>query len=384
MAYSNPSMARHLGGLTSNVCRRSQVRGSGGSGAASAATTWLKPHQQSSSRFLATEAKPAQYPLITLEEHFISKHIGEPAKLAAAIYNQFPRTIKEKLTDFETQRVRSMDENSISLQVISHAPADASPEACKRANDELAEGVSLHPKRYAGFAMLPISHPDEAAKELERCVKDHGFLGALIDNHTSDGTYFDARKFWPMFEAAERLDVPLYIHPTFQAESRKAEYEGNYAKPAELGLGHWGWGWHANTAQHFLRLFAAGVFDQYPKLKIVLGHMGEMIPFQLERTDAFAKMWREPGQKSLKQCWDENVWITTSGMFSVNPMATVLRNTKLERIMYSVDYPFADNGDGLSFVQQLRDSGLVTPDQMEKIAYRNAEEFLKVKAQPVG
>ena len=165
-------------------------------------------------------------PTITLEEHFISSRIGEPAKLAASIYNQFPPSIKDQLLDIGGQRLKSMNECGITLQVLSHAPADAPVDECMHANDELAEKIAHNP-RYAGFAILPISHPEAAAKELERCVKTLSFVGALIDNHTANGSFFDNAKFWPIFEAAERLDVPLYIHPSFQAESRKSYYEGN-------------------------------------------------------------------------------------------------------------------------------------------------------------
>ena len=326
---------------------------------------------------LATTTDAFSYPLVTLEEHFLSKHIGEPSKLASSIYRQFSRTINDQLLDFGKIRLGCMDQGGITMQVLSHAPADASPKNCVHANNELAENIANNP-RYAAFAMLPVSNPPAAAQELERCVKQLGFVGALVDNHTTDGTFFDGDKFLPMFAAAERLDVPLYIHPTFQADSREDYFKGNYDKGCELAIGHWGWGWHANTAEHVLRLFAAGLFDKYPKLKIVLGHLGEMIPFQLERTHASSKRWG--GRKrGLQEIWDNNIWITSSGMFSINPMATVLRNTKIERIMYSVDYPFGNIMEGLTFLQNLQKSGMVTEEQLAMIAYKNAENLLKIK-----
>ena len=203
-----------------------------------------------------------------------------------------------------------MDEGGISVQVLSHALADASPENCIHASKELAGHVSSNP-RYATFAMLPISHPEAAAKELERCVKELGFVGALIDNHTADGTFFDDSKLWPMFESAERYGVPMHFHPTFQAESREAYYEGNYDEGCKSAIGHCGWAWHANTAEHLLHLFAAGPFDKYLNL-VVLGHRGEMLPFQLERIDAFPKNWGKH-KRGLKkglgqQCLDYHEW----------------------------------------------------------------------------
>lgn len=332
-------------------------------------------------RNLATEAK-GKYPMITLEEHYIAKSVGEPKALSGAIYSQFPASIKEKLFDLDTQRIPAMDAGSISVQAISHVPADASAEVCTKANEELAEAVKRNPDRYAAFAMLPMSDPPAAAKELERCVTELGMVGAMIDNHLSDGTYFDGAEFWPVFEVAERLDVPLYIHPSFQPEERRKPFAGNYPKEVQTALAHWGFGWHATTATHVLRLFAAGVFDQYPKLKIAVGHMGELLPFQLERTDFFSKAWG-PKKKDLKQVWDENIWITTSGMFSVNPMATVLRNTPLDHIMYSVDYPFEQNEKGLKFMEDLKESGLVNEEQFKAIAYKNAAKLLKINTPAV-
>ena len=239
-------------------------------------------------RDLATEAK-GKYSMITLHEHYIAKSVGEPKALSGAIYSQFPASIKEKFFDFDTQRIAAMDAGSISAQVISHVPADVSAEACTKANEELAEAVKCNPNRYAAFAMLPMSDPPAAVEELERRVTELGMVGAMIDKHLSDDTYFDGGEFWPVFEVAERLDVPLYIHPSFLPEERRKAFSGNYPKEMATALAHWGFGWHAATATHVLRLFAAGVFDHYSKLKIIIEHMGELLPFQLERMDSFSK-----------------------------------------------------------------------------------------------
>ena len=325
---------------------------------------------------------------ITLEEHFRSSHVAEHGA-QEDVYSQFPKTLKDKLYDLSARRLSDMDAGGISHQIISHAPADALPEVCKMANDELASAISKHPTRFSGFALLPISRPEEAAQELERCVHQHRFVGALIDNHTSDGVFYDSPQYLPMFEAAQRLDVPLYIHPTFKPPGWMDRYAGNYSKAAEFSLAHYGWGWHSDTGLHILRLFAAGVFEHFPRLKIIIGHLGEMLPFQLERTTHYAESWfpenDEKGKKrkTLKDVWNTNVWITTSGMFSTNPMACVLRNTNVERIMFSVDYPFSQNKEGTAFLEELKTSGLVSERELEMIAYRNAESLLGVKANPL-
>lgn len=353
---------RQLGGLARKVYRN-------GSSVAA-------PVPRLTRRNLVTEAK-GKYPMIALEEHYIAKSVGMPEALSTAMQSHFPASVTEKLFDLDTQRIPAMDAGSVSVQILSHVPAYVSTEFCTKANDELAEAVKRNPDRYAAFAMLPMSDPPAAAKELERCVTELGMVGALINNHLSDGTYFDGAKFWPVFEEAERLDVPLYIHPSIQPEERIKAFAGNYPKEVQMSLAHWGFGWHAATATHVLHLFAAGVFDQYPKLKIVIGHMGELLPFTLERIERFSKTWG-PRKKTFKQVWDENIWVTTSGMFSVNPMATVLRNTPLDHIMYSVDYPFEQNENGLKFMEDLKESGLVTEKQFKAIAYENAAKLLKI------
>lgn len=315
--------------------------------------------------------------LITLEDHYLSTILGE--KLAPR-YAGFPPAISERLKDLSTLRLKEMDAGHVSLQIISHAPADTDAASCAAANDELAAAVSAHPSRFAGFALLPMNDPPAAAAELARTVKEHNFVGALLDNHLDSGEYYDDARFWPVFAKAQDLDVPLYIHPTFPTDDMKAAlYRGNYGKAAEVSLGMAGWGWHADTALHVLRLFAAGVFDRFPRLKVVIGHMGEMLPYQLERVIKMSKTWGER-ERGLQSVWDQNVWVTTSGMFSVNPMACMLRNTKVERILYSVDWPFSKNEDGVGFIEELRKSGLVSEEELEGIAYKNAERLLKVKA----
>lgn len=325
---------------------------------------------------------------ITLEEHYTSTAIrSQPSQ--EKLWTHFPDPITTRLGDLSPDGVRlqEMDSGNVSIQVISHSPgAGSSPAAkCSAANDELVGLVKAKPSRLAGFACLPMAYPEEAAKELGRCVEELGFVGALVDNHLDDGSYYDDRRFWVVFEKAQELDVPIYIHPTFPTDAmNEVLYKGNYNDKVMSMLGTAGFGWHQSTALHFLRLFAAGVFDEFPRLKLILGHMGELLPFQLERIEKFSKgpRWgREQDKRSLREVWDENLWITTSGMFSLNPLACMLRNTKVERILYSVDWPFSANETGWAFLQELRESGMVTEEQLDMIAYKNAEDLLKIKVQ---
>ncbi|OAL24456.1 hypothetical protein AYO20_10682 [Fonsecaea nubica] len=320
-------------------------------------------------------------PLITLEEHFVSAHLlSHLSEIYSEQLKHLP-DVASKLLDVDDIRLRDMDTNGISLQIVSHGPGPSTlPLApCRQANDQLGEAVKKHPRRFAGFAVLPMATPEDAAGELRRCVEELGFVGALIDNHVH-GQYYDAREFWPVFATASELDVPIYLHPIYPTEQQQQLiYQGNYSLGAERGMGSSSFGWHQDCGLHVLKLFASGLFDAYPKLKIIIGHFGEMLPFMVERVEKLCVRWGDR-QRGWRQVWDENIWVTTSGVWSLAPLACLLRNTAVERILYSVDYPFEKNENGLKWIKELQESGMITPEQLEMIAFRNAERLLRVKA----
>jgi len=265
----------------------------------------------------------------------------------------------------------------VSLQVVSHGPLNASPEECRKANAQLAEACKRYPKRLAGFAMLPMHDPAAAADELSRAVGELGFVGALVNNHV-DGQFYDDPKFWPVFERAVELDVPIYLHPTFPSDDMAQHYEGHYSSKTAFSLGTAGWSWHTETGLHILRLFASGLFDRLPTLKLVIGHMGEMLPFALDRILPLSRQWGAR-ERDLQTVWDENMWVTTSAYFTLAPLACLLRMCRVERIMYSVDYPFSAMEKGLPFVEAMQGSELVDDEQLEMICWKNAERLLRVK-----
>lgn len=236
--------------------------------------------------------------------------------------------------------------------------------------------------RFAAFAVLPVSDAAECAYELERCVVQLKFVGALIDNH-ADGRHFDSTVYDLLWAKASELDVPIYLHPTFPSARMAEGFMGEYPRHVGVSLGAAGWGWHGDVGLHVLKLFAAGVFDRFPTLKIIVGHMGEMLPFMLERCFDMSTRWAGWGakQRPLRQVWDENIYITTSGTWSLAPMRCILENTRVDRIMYSVDYPFESNERGLDWFNQLEKSGMLTEKQLKMIAYQNAENLLRVKVQ---
>ncbi|KAJ4419722.1 hypothetical protein N0V85_000894 [Neurospora sp. IMI 360204] len=320
-------------------------------------------------------------PLITLEEHFFSSAVPENLKPKYSEQLKHVDGVYDKAVDLGALRLRDMDAGGVALQVISHVPGlSDNPVACHAANDQLAGVIKAKDQskgRFAGFAGAPMGHPDQAAAELRRAVTELGFVGALIDNH-HNGKFFDGPEYEPFWAAAEELDVPIYLHQTWASEDMAPHYQGNFTQGAAMSMASSGLGWHTETALHVLRLFASGLFDRHAKLKMIIGHMGETIPFMLERIQVLSRRWGD-FQRDFKTVYDENIWITTSGVWSLNPLRCILANTKLDHILYSVDYPFQKNEIGLEWIKDLEKSGLVNEEELNAIAYGNAERLLGVK-----
>jgi predicted TIM-barrel fold metal-dependent hydrolase len=235
---------------------------------------------------------------------------------------------------------------------------------------------------------------------LRRCVTELGFVGALIDSHIIVGSgpngtggnghqvFHDSPAFDKLWSTAVDLGVPIYLHPAFPPIDDITSYgSGLYAPSTSSGsftygfaarLGSGGWGWHSNTGLSFLKLYGAGVFDRFPKLQIVLGHMGEMVPYYLWRADRVLSLGRAPPLLTLRQVYQNNVHVTTAGFFSLEALHTLLNVTDTKRIMYSVDYPLASNEEGKTFMETLRTSGLVSTEEYKDIAYRNAQRLLQL------
>ncbi|KIW05022.1 uncharacterized protein PV09_04177 [Verruconis gallopava] len=320
-------------------------------------------------------------PLVALEEHFFSSHVKDWARYGYGEQFKHLPNVVNQLLDLDALRLSHMDASGIAMQVLSHGPGlsvggdgDALSD-CRRANDLAHGATQRHPGRFAAFAALPMGEPEAAARELTRCVTQMGFRGALVDNHVA-GRHYEGAAYHVFWRTAQELDVPVYLHPTWPADGvQKPQYEGELSAGAVASLGSSGWGWHSDVGAHILKLFAAGIFDLFPKLKIIVGHFGEMIPFMLERVEYLSKRWGER-KRPFGVVYRENIWITTSGCWSVNPMACILRNTPVDHILFSVDYPFAKNEEGRQFMQDLEKSGLVTQEQLEMIGYRNSEKLL--------
>ena len=315
-------------------------------------------------------------PLLTLEEHFSAPDILDIPQLV-----QWGEVITEKLTSLSTgPRIPDMDADGVARQVISHTPFPSAqpPDICRAINDKLHAAVRDRPERFSGFACLPMTYPEEAAAELRRAVQELGFVGALVDNHTQ-GIFYDDARFDAVWEAAQGLDVPVYLHPSFASEAMmEIEYRGNYSDTVAGNLSEHVFGWHTETGLHFLRLFAAGMFDRFPRVKIVVGHMGETIPFMLDRQALVTRAWGYL-ERDLMTVWRENIYVTSSGMFDTPPLRCLLAYTPLEHVMFSVDYPFSSNEQGREFVEKVESQGVLTGEDLKKFVSGNAESLLRIK-----
>ena len=321
--------------------------------------------------------KPCSLPerLIALEEHVVSPSL-EAEVLAAGVVQRYPGVL-DKLKDVGAGRIAAMDAGHLSMQVLSQQSASGleDPGGCRKANDAVKAVVTSNPKRFAGFAVLPMSLPDEAAAELNRSVTALGFKGAMIWNHLKDGTYYDAVRFDPVFAMAQALDVPLYLHPASPtADIASKLFAGNYPAAVAGRLGTNSWGWHVDVGTHVLRLYSAGLFDRFPKLKLIIGHNGEGLPMFLDRIDSTGLR----NDTTFNQVWEKNIWSTTSAFFTVRQFQQLRQVSPVERIMYSVDYPFSTNTDGWAFVEKLAQSGVLSDAEMDAFAYKNAERLLKL------
>ncbi len=311
---------------------------------------------------------------IAIEEHFLSTAFSGSTRDSSTPID----ILWAQLTDLGAGRLKDMDAGGIDLQVISHAGTTSDFEGgdivqrVQEANDQLAAAVRKYPTRFAGFATLPMTNPEDAANELERTVRSFGFKGALI-NGTTNGHFLDDPSFLPIFERAVALSVPIYLHPGFPpAPVREAYYAGPFDPSVNCDLATRSWGWHSEAGLHALRLIMSGIFDRLPTLQIIIGHMGEMIPFMLGRIDDTLTPVAKHLKRKVPEYIHENFYITTSGFFTNPPLLTALQTIGSDRIIFSVDYPYNANERGRAFL----DNAPISPDDKAKISHLNVERLL--------
>jgi predicted TIM-barrel fold metal-dependent hydrolase len=322
----------------------------------------------------ATMTQKLDCPIIAIEEHYWDVELA--SHFAGSEGSRSGR-IEERLRDFGGERVADMNSAGIDLCVLSHGspsaqklPADIAVGLVERVNDRLAAAVAANP-RFAAFAALPTVLPEAAADELERCVA-MGFKGAMVHGMTG-GEFLDLRKYWPIYARAEQMDVPIYMHPSLPHPAViEAYYKDYLADFPMLARPAWGYGVEAGTQG--LRMVLSGVFERYPKLKIILGHLGETLPFQLWRID---QALSRSGQRSVnfREVLTNNFWITTSGFFSTPALLCCLMELGVERILFSVDWPFI--ADSKTAVDWMTGVPLSVADKA-KILSSNAKSLLKL------
>ena len=322
--------------------------------------------------------------VIAIEEHFITPLYRE--KVGANEFRNFylksrgeqlGHDIVEQNSDLGAERLAHMDAAGVDVQVLSFGSpgpqafgAEVAIPMARDANDRLYQAIQKNPGRFAGFAALPTADPEAAAQELERCVGKLGFKGAMIHGHTR-GSFLDERKYWAIFERAQALGVPIYLHPTLpHPEALKAYFEG-YEELARAG-----WGFAVDTSCHFLRIVFAGVFDAYPRLRVILGHLGEGLPFAMHRLNDHT--WRSAARRGLKktplQYMRDNLLVTTSGNWYEPAFLCTLLALGADNILFAIDWPYEANKTGMEFLRKLS----ISDADKDKIAHLNAERVLRM------
>jgi hypothetical protein len=322
---------------------------------------------------------------IAIEEHFLADGFREVMKRHTSSRGggsnaRFAAPLQAKLDDLGSTRLKDMDAAGIDLQVLSHTvpgveglSADEEVLLAREANDQLAAAIASHPTRFAGFATLPMADPLAAADELERTVRLLGMKGPMI-NGTTDGRFLDEPSFLPVLERAVALDVPIYLHPGIPPASVREAYYSGFDPAVNYALSTGGWGWHSETGIHALRLILAGVFDRFPTLQIIIGHMGEMIPFMLARINNVFTPLTKQLQRRVSEYFVQNFSITSSGFFTEPPFLLALQTVGADRILFSVDYPYSTNEQGRAFLERVS----ISPADKEKISHLNVERLLKL------
>jgi gamma-resorcylate decarboxylase len=312
---------------------------------------------------------------IALEEHF-----GLPESANYAGKDLPTREDRTNFFDLGSRRIADMDRGGLDICILSlgapgvQAVPDSSKaiELSRRANDFLAENIAKNPKRLKGFAALPLQDPQAAARELTRCVKDLGFCGALVNGFSQIGdadsaVFYDLSQYRAFWAAVQELDVPFYLHPRFPLATRQQAYEGH------AWLAGSPWGFAVETSIHALRLMGSGLFDEYPKLKIILGHLGEGLPFGIWRVDHRISrgMLRPQAKLPMAHYLRENFYVTTSGNFRTQALTDVILEVGADRVLYSVDYPFEDVVEAKEWFDQVA----ISDSDRVKIARSNAQRL---------
>src|SRR6266567_2283349 len=319
---------------------------------------------------------------VTLEDHFaIEATLGDSQPFGSHVWPE----LRHRLLDFHDQRLRLMDESGVEIMIASlNAPAvqaitdvKGAAEVARRANDVLAQEVAKRPDRFVGVAALPMQDPELATQELQRCIKELGFRGALVNGYSQVGesnriVHYDLPQYRPFWRAVESLEVPFYLHPRPPLPENSCLYDGH------TWLFGPTWTFAAETSVHALRLIGSGLFDECPRLQIILGHLGEGLPYYLWRIDNRNNWMKAPhkyaARKPVADYFRANFYLTTSGHFSTPALIDAIAEIGAERVMFSVDYPFEDFSDAADWF----DHAPISETDRRKIGRTNAMTLFKL------
>lgn len=330
------------------------------------------------------------YRRIATEEAFVIPEVLEPMRARFENEGYDPdlffwskaaagSPLERRLYDLDDERLQVMDENGVDVHLLSLAStgvqmfdADKATALASLANDHMAEAIDRHPDRYAGLASFAPQDVAGAVKEIERAMTELDLNGLIVNSHTN-GEYLDEPEYWPILEAAAALKAPLYIHPRAPSPAMAKPYRAHT-------LEHAIWGFQAETGLHAVRLIVSGVFDKFPDLKIVLGHMGEGLPYWLYRIDAMHKAFKAPDRAVLKQkpsdYFHQNFAITISGVNWTPALKFCIDAISADNIMFAIDYPFCDSAEAVEFM----DSVDISEEDRKKIYSENAERIFNIKS----
>lgn len=321
--------------------------------------------------------KKPHCPVIALEEHYwdaeLAKHF---TGLEAGREGEQTR----RLHDLGALRIKEMDDAGVDIQVLSHGAPSAQKlgknvavELTRRVNDRLHHAVESHHRRFAAFAALPTADPPAAADELDRCVSELGFKGAMLHGLVDGTIFLDDKRFWPIYERAEKLDVPIYLHPGLPHAGVIEAYYKEYAKDFPQLL-RAGWGYTVETATTAIRMVLSGVFDKYPKLNVILGHLGETLPFLMWRIDMALARPGAAREAGFRDVFCRHFYVTTSGFFSNPALLTCVMELGIDRILFAIDWPFVANGPGTRWIESVP----LSDEDKAKIASGNAKRLLRM------
>jgi 2,3-dihydroxybenzoate decarboxylase len=317
--------------------------------------------------------------IIALEESFWYEKLATEGSTVShvRIKNEVAADWQRKLVDFTEYRLPDMDRNGVDVQVLSLAspgiqiqpdPEIAVADA-REANDFLADIINEYPTRFAGLAAIPLQDPPQAAAELRRAIS-LGLCGALVNDHTL-GHYLDEPQYAPFWKTLQDLDVPLYIHPNAVPSDNWKVIDGYPALDTAM------WSWAPRTGGHAMRLILGGVFDRYPGARVILGHMGEFLPFQLTRLDSRYRVldFEPPLERLPSEYFGTNIAITTTGVFSHAALIAAIQAVGVDNVMFSIDYPYESTEEAVQFIR----TAPLAPADQERVAHGNAERVFRLK-----